>query len=465
MLPYDIFGTLHKKFSSGGINVSTSKIRQRLGFGAADMASNFVWPMVTTYLTVFYTDVAGVSAITVGTIMLISKLIDAVTDILMGILVDHTRTRWGKCRPYFLFGAIPLALFAVLTFLIPPFDDTTSSLIYIFVSFNLLSTAYTVVNTPLSAILPSLSSDKNERNVLVTFRLVMAAVGSFSVTTFATPLISLFGGRGNDYSFTLTMSVFSVIAVALFLFSFFNTKEVVKPQNPQKVTVRQGLKAVNRQYVLFVVIMFVFMLGFAIKQAGVVYYYTYVVENVAIIPVQAAVTSLAMIAGQLCIPVFCKFAGKKNSVFIMSAIAFLGNIIFIVSNHSTALLLAGTAVVWYALGFMMGMRFSILADVVEYCEKRTGIQAAGMLSSLDSFVAKLTFGLNVTVFTALMEFGGYVPNAVQTDFEKFCINVGFIGIPMLCVVVTAVLFIFFKVEKYMNGSQDNAVQAEQTEQL
>lgn len=431
-----------------------SKTRQRLGFGAADMASNFVWPMITTYLTVFYTDVAGIDAVAVGVIMLASKVIDAFSDVLMGIVVDKTRTKWGKCRPYFLFGAIPLALFAVLTFMMPSFSTETGAIVYAFVTFNLVSTAYTVVNTPLSAILPSLSNEKNERNILVTFRMVMAAIGSFCVTTFATPLIDSFGGNNNAISYTLTIGIFSVIAIVLFFFAFGNTKEIVKPVNPQKVTIKQGLKAVNKQYILFIIIMFVFMLGFAIKQAGVVYYYTYVVCDTSIIPIQAAVTSVSMIIGQLCIPTFSKYFGKKNSVFVMSAIAIIGNIIFIVSNslsYNFSMMIIGTAVVWYAMGFLMGMRFSLLADVVDYCEIKSGVQASGMLSSMDSFVAKLTFGLNVTIFMALMDFGGYVANQPQTDFEKLCINIGFIGVPILCAVLTAVLLIFFNVEKKLNS--------------
>ena len=196
--------------------------------------------------------------------------------------------------------------------------------------------------------------------------------------------------------------------------------------------------------------MFVFMLGFAIKQAGVVYYYTYVVENVGIIPIQAAVTSVAMIIGQSCMPMFTKKFGKTNSMHLMCVISFVGNVLFIFSNNNTAMLIAGTAVVWYGLGFLMGMRFSVLADVVDYCEMKSGIHAAGMLSSLDSFVAKLTFGLNVTLFTFLMKLGGYVPNQKQTDLAKNYINIGFIGIPVVCLILTVVLLRFFKVEKLMN---------------
>lgn len=438
-------------------------IRQRIGFGAADMASNFVWPMITTYLAVFYTDVAGIDAIAVGMIMLLSKFIDACTDVLMGIVVDMTRTKWGKCRPYFLFGAIPLACFAVLTFFIPDFGNVTNTIVYAFVTFNLVSTGYTIVNTPLSAILPSLTDDKQERNILVTFRMVMAAIGSFCVTTFATPLINHFGGNQNPYSYAWTIGAFSVIAVVLFFFAFANTKESVKSMQAEKVTVRQGIKAINGQYILFIFIMFVFMLGFAIKQAGVVYYYTYVVENVSIIPIQAAVTSIAMIAGQTCIPMFTKKLSKTACMCVMCIISFVGNMFFVCSGNNTTMLIIGTAIVWYGLGFLMGMRFSVLADVVDYCEMKSGIHAAGILSSFDSFVAKLTFGLNVTLFTFLMKIGGYIPNQKQTDVAKMYINIGFIGIPVACLVLTVILLKFFKVEKLINQKTEEEMQDEEEE--
>ena len=120
------------------------------------------------------------------------------------------------------------------------------------------------------------------------------------------------------------------------------------------------------------------------------------------------------------------------------------------------MLIIGTALVWSALGFLMGMRFSLLADVVDYCELKSGIQASGILSSLDSFVAKLTFGLNVTLFTALMSLGGYVPNQKQKATEKLCINAGFIGIPMICLVLMVVLLKFFKVGELLKEHRDNA---------
>ena len=431
-------------------------MRQRLGYGAADMASNLIWPMICTYLTVYYTDALLLDTAAVGLITLASKFIDAITDVLMGIVVDKTELKSGKCRPYFLIGALPLAFFAVLTFLLPSFvsNDKVLMILFAFITFNLVSTCYTIVNTPLSAILPSLSSDQKERNVLVTFRMVMAAVGSFCVTFFALPLINSFGGKKDLFSYAWAVGIFSIGAVLLLVFSYANTREVVKPIKEDKIKLKDGIKAINGQYILFVITMFIYLLGFAVKQAGVFYYYNYYVGDIGslkveeIISIQALVTSLSMVAGQLTIPFFCKIMGKKKSAILMNFIALAGNVIFIFCGANLIWLCVGTVFVWFPLGYLMGIRFALLADVVEYCELKSGIRAAGILSSLDSFLAKLAFGFNVTVMLGLMEIGGYDANSdIQTETEKIFIQLGFVGVPIVCIIVTIILLLFFKFDK------------------
>lgn len=433
-----------------------SKMRQRFGYGSADLASNLIWPMITAYLTPYYTDALLLDAVAVGFITFASKFIDAVTDVLMGIIVDKTEFKSGKCRPYFIIGAIPLALFGVLTFMLPSLvsNDKMLMIVLAFVTFNLVSTCYTVVNTPLSAILPSLSADQKERNVLVTFRMVMAAVGSFCVTVFAPMLIRSFGGKSDKFAYAWTAGIFGIGAVIMLFVSFANTREVIKPMHEEKVKFKDGIKAVNGQYILFVITMFIYLIGFAVKQAGVVYYYErYIVsagglDSAALVSMQAIATSLSMVAGQLTIPFFCKIMGKRKSSILMNVIALVGNVVFIFCGANLPLLMVGTALVWFPLGYLMGMRFALLADVVEYCELKSGIRAAGILSSLDSFLAKLAFGLNVVVITGLMAMGGYNPKMpVQTDTAKTFIQIGFVGIPILCIIATIVLFMFFKFDK------------------
>ncbi len=414
-----------------------SKMRQRIGYGSADLASNLIWPMITAYLTPYYTDALLLDAVAVGFITFASKIIDAITDVLMGIIVDKSDFKSGKCRPYFIIGAVPLALFGVLTFTLPSLVSNNKMLMIAlaFVTFNLVSTCYTVVNTPLSAILPSLSSDQKERNILVTFRMVMAA-------------------KTDKFAHAWTAGIFGIGAVIMLFVAFANTREVVKPIHEEKVKLKDGLKAVNGQYILFVITMFIYLIGFAVKQAGVVYYYErYIVsagglDSVALVSIQAVTTSLSMVVGQLTIPFFCKILGKKKSSILMNVIALVGNVIFLFCGANLPLLLIGTFVVWFPLGYLMGMRFALLADVVEYCELKSGIRAAGILSSLDSFLAKLAFGLNVVLITGLMAVGGYDPNLqAQTGTAKAFIQVGFVGVPILCIIATIILLMFFKFDK------------------
>ncbi len=443
-----------------------SKIRQRLGYGAADMASNLIWPMICTYLTVYYTDALVLDAVAVGIITLASKFIDAITDVLMGFIIDRTNLKSGKCRPYFAIGAIPLAVTAVLTFWLPSMvsNDNVLQIMIAFITFNLVSTAYTVVNTPLSAILPSLSSDQGERDVLVTFRMVMAAIGSFCVTFFALPLINSLGGEKNLFSYAWTIGIFAVVAVALLFFSYANTREVVKPMKQEKIKFKDGIKAINGQYVLLLVTMFIYLIGFAVKQAGVVYYYEHCIGDLPrltatqVISFQAIITSVSMVVGQFTIPFLCKFMGKKNSAILMNCIALIGNIVFIFCGANIMWISIGTMLVWFPLGYLMGIRFSLLADVVEYCEIKSGVRAAGILSSIDSFLAKLAFGLNVTIMLSLMKLGGYIGgSAVQTDAAKFFIKLGFIGVPIVCIILTIALFMFFKFDKELPKMKEKCI--------
>ena len=153
------------------MTTSTGIWKQRIGYGVADTACNLVWQMITLYLMFFYTDVMGLPPATVGIMFLVTRVVDGVTDVLMGILIDNTNTKWGKSRPYFLWGAIPFGLIAMATFYVPDVGPT-GRLIWAYVTYMGLSLMYTVVNIPLASILPSLTSDATERTMLATTRVI-----------------------------------------------------------------------------------------------------------------------------------------------------------------------------------------------------------------------------------------------------------------------------------------------------
>ncbi len=143
--------------------------RQRIGYGSSDFACNLIWQMISLYLLYFYTNVMHLNAGAVSVMFLVTKVIDGISDLIVGFLIDKTNTKWGKSRPWILFGAVPFGVAAVLAFSVPDIGQT-GMLIYAYITYILLSTAYTVVNIPMASILPALSEDPHERTVLASCR-------------------------------------------------------------------------------------------------------------------------------------------------------------------------------------------------------------------------------------------------------------------------------------------------------
>ncbi|MDV9877478.1 MFS transporter, partial [Clostridioides difficile] len=167
--------------------------RQRIGYGSSDLACNLIWQMISLYLLYFYTDIMGLSAVAISFMFVVTRVIDGITDLLVGYCIDKTNTRWGKSRPYFLFGAVPFALFAVLAFSVPDIS-LSGKLIYAYVTYIGLSLTYTIVNIPMASILPSLTDDTNERTALSTSRKFFGFLGSTIVSYSALTLVGKFGG-------------------------------------------------------------------------------------------------------------------------------------------------------------------------------------------------------------------------------------------------------------------------------
>ena len=155
------------------MNSTAGTWRQRIGYGAADLSCNLVWQMIGLYLMFYYTDVVGLKAVQVSLLFLLTRIVDGVADVMMGIIIDKTNTKWGKSRPYFLWGAIPFAILGILAFYVPDVGPV-GKLLYAYMTYMGLSMVYTMVNIPLASILPSLTSEPQERTMLSTVRIIFS---------------------------------------------------------------------------------------------------------------------------------------------------------------------------------------------------------------------------------------------------------------------------------------------------
>lgn len=421
--------------------------RQRIGYGVADLSCNLVWQMITLYLMFYYTDVVGLLATQISLLFLVTRILDGITDVLMGIIIDKTNTKWGKSRPYFLYGAIPFALLGILTFYVPDVSYT-GKLIYAYITYIGLSTVYTMVNIPMASILPSLTSDPQERTMLATFRIIFATVGATIVSVFTMPMVKTLGNGSQEQGFFWTMVIFSLTACLLFLFTFKNVEEKVHVQQ-EKITVKQAFSTLkgNKPYFIFALnILFMFGSQF-FQQGALVYYFTYNLDRADLVALIAGISSFVPIAGTFLTPIIAKRMYKKTVFMIASAINLVGILIMLFAGAKVWIIFTGAVIASLGAGLRTTIYFSMQADPVDYGEWKTGINAAGILSALNGFLGKVTMAISGALFGLMLDWGNYVPNAVQSDKALLAIKMGYLIIPAILVVISMIIMSFYKLDK------------------
>jgi GPH family glycoside/pentoside/hexuronide:cation symporter len=194
------------------------KFQEKLGYGIGDTASNFFFQVFNLFLLYYYTDMFGLAPAAVGTMFLVTKVVDAISDPVMGLIADRTNSRWGKFRPYLLWAAIPYGLCGYAMFVSPDFS-ATGKLIYAYATYTLMMLAYTAINVPYSALMGVISPSSMERTKVASYRFICAFSAGWVIATFVTPLKNLLGGGSEETGFRLTMMIFAVISILLFWIS------------------------------------------------------------------------------------------------------------------------------------------------------------------------------------------------------------------------------------------------------
>ncbi|MGB0646099.1 MAG: MFS transporter, partial [Bradymonadia bacterium] len=212
---------------------------EKLGYGAGDMASNFYMGVINVFLLYYYTDVWGIDPASAAFMFLITKVIDAVSDPCMGLISDRTKSRWGRYRPYLLWGAVPAGLLGYLLFLGPELSST-GKLIFAYVSYSFFMLAYTAINVPYSALLAVISPIAEERTKATQFRFIFASLGTLIVGATTKPLVAALGDGDEVAGFRAAMLLFAIIAAVLFWFTFAVTKERIQPVE-QESNVREEI--------------------------------------------------------------------------------------------------------------------------------------------------------------------------------------------------------------------------------
>ncbi|HEY0063679.1 MAG TPA: MFS transporter [Telluria sp.] len=390
--------------------------REKLSYGIADMGFNFYWTNVSTFLLIFYTDVFGLTAATAASMMFIIKIINAFTDPMIGALADRTSTRWGKFRPFLMWGALPLAGAAVLTYTTPDLSGN-GKLVWAYATYLLMMVCYTCINIPYNALSGVMSSDPQQRSSINGLRFIFAFGGSTLVTA-ATPwLVRTLGGGDTQRGWQLTMIIWGLAAACLFAVTFFNTRERIAPPPGQKNDIVQDIRDLTRNgpWVVLFFLALIIMVTITLRGTTAAYYFKYYVGRPDLIASFIPAYMIAASVGAALTPVMTRFVDKKRLMIILMSLTTVFSCgFFFIPKDQVALMYALQVAMGFVLGPKSPLAFSMYADTADYNEWRTGRRATGMTFAAATFSQKLGTAVAVAVIGAIFTALGYVPNVAQS---------------------------------------------------
>lgn len=424
-------------------------IKEKVGYSLGDTASHFVWDMVGFWLLFFYTDVYGISAAAAGTIMMIARFWDMAIDPIIGVVSDRTNTRWGKFRPYILFGAIPYAVLAILTFTTPDFGEV-GKIVYAGATYVLLMTAYAFINLPYSALGAVMSPDTYERAGLNTYRFIAGFIGQFVVTGLALTLANYFGNGDKAQGFQYTVFLFAGLSLVFFFITFKTTKERVQPPKEQKNSLKEdfGNLFKNKAWVILAIVGIVSFIMFAMQNAAIAYYFKYYLGREDNVQLFNVIGTVALIVALPLSKPLAKRFGNKN-VFIGSSLisGLFFMLIYLPGITDLTTIYVFNIVAKMAYAPAVPLLWTMIADSADYGEWKSGRRSTGLYFSAAVFAQKAGWGIGAAIAGWILSISNFMPNVEQTETAITGIKLLVSVIPGILYMSCALFMIFYNIDK------------------
>ncbi len=434
------------------------KTNLKVGFcySFGEIGSQMSWYMINTYLTIFYTDVVGLTAVAVSAIMLIARIWDAANDPMMGMIADRTNTRWGKFRPYLMFAPPFLAVFNILTFTVFPVTGMAKVLLCL-VCYIGAGMSYTAVCITYGSLVNRVARDSQVRMNYTSARAIGGAIIQFILSAVAMPMILYFSNSdvANARGYFITTVICSVVMIPCFWLCVAGCKETVVVERPvtgqKSRSVLQSLKSAFKNRMLMITVFCVFMGSVAImgRMSLLSYYVIYVVGSYTMIaPIFSAMTLFQFI-GSLLLPWATKTFGKRNWLIILNVVQIAGFVIMFIVPANNNIFLIGISCVIGLTNSASNVCTGMLSDCIEYGDWKYGVREEGVTYSFMSFGVKLATAVAGSVGVLLIAATGYVPNVEQTEAAKTGINAVVNLLPAACIFISMIPLFFYKLDKKM----------------
>ncbi|MBU2986045.1 glycoside-pentoside-hexuronide (GPH):cation symporter [Saccharophagus degradans] len=391
-------------------------VKEKVAYGLGDTASNIVFQTVMLFLAFFYTDIFGISPAVVGTMFIVVRVLDAITDPLMGGLADRTNTKWGKFRPYLLWLAVPFGLISVLAFTTPDLGED-GKVYYAYATYALLMMAYTTINIPYSALGGVLTADPKQRVSVQSYRFVFGMLGGLIVTAATLPLVQFFGKGDKALGYQLTIAAMSALGVILFLLCFAGTKERIAPPPQQKTSLFKDLSLmwVNDQWRVLCVAAFFLLIGMVMRSTLAIYYVKYYLLREDLVTAFVTLGMIGNIVGcALAQPLSKRVCKVKAYIALQIIAAVLCAAAYFVGQTQVVAAFVLYVLWCFFLQMATPLLWAKMADTVDYGHWKTGIRITGMVYSSVVFFIKLGLALGGAVASWLLAYYGYQADSAQT---------------------------------------------------
>lgn len=454
-------------------------LKEKIGYGFGDFASVLFWQSITMNMMFFYTDVfkigeAANAAVVAGTMIMVSRLFDAIIDPVIGMTADRTETRWGKFRPYLIWMALPLAISATLTFTTPDFGPT-GKIVYAYITLFLFMACYAGINIPYSSLLGVLTPDPTQRTSASSFKFTFAYISGMTVSA-TSLLMAKHLGNGIDTrdpgGWQKTIMIYGAVAIVFFILTFLLTKERVRPQKTQRTTVRKDLMdlVTNGPWILLL-LGTISMIMFVSSRIGVTnYYFKYYITSFSEVShhtinysflwwnfnwgfeeVTTVFNTLGQgcaILGALLVPLLTARIGKKNAFVTLFVIAGLSTAAFYFLTPENLTLIFLLQITGSLTGGPLSpVIWAMYADTADYSEWKRGRRATGLVFSASAMSQKIGWAIGALFTGALLSGYGFIADKAQSPEVNHLLVLLMSIIPAAFGVLSILFILFYKLDE------------------